>query len=187
MPASRADSRMRAPGKQSATPAIDKREDKTDLGDRQRSSQLTSHLNPGRDDGPTQERGCHPNGPLWGNIGHARRCRRAAALGRREPFFTSPVHGLLRGCSRSGPRRSHNIDWNVRYRAASLMLLYRFPGSTPVRHLALFPISSVRLKLVCMFIQIPALCGNTWRGAERYPWLSVSALPLYVRCGCEGD
>ncbi len=110
MPASRADSRMRAPGKQSATPAIDKREDKTDLGDRQRSSQLTSHLNPGRDDGPTQERGCHPNGPLWGNIGHARRCRRAAALGRREPFFTSPVHGLLRGCAPSGLRRSHNVS-----------------------------------------------------------------------------
>jgi hypothetical protein len=89
MPASRADSRMRAPGKQSATPAIDKREDKTDLGDRQRSSQLTSHLNPGRDDGPTQERGCHPNGPLWGNIGHARRCRRAAALGRQQPYPAS--------------------------------------------------------------------------------------------------
>lgn len=25
-------------------------------------------------------------------------------------FFTSPVHGLLRGCSRSGPKRSHNVS-----------------------------------------------------------------------------
>lgn len=120
----------------------------------------------------------HLEGPDWAQSSRSLRPSLTTARNRREPFVTSPVHGLLRGCSRSGPRRSHNIDWNVRYRAASLMLLYRFPGSTPVRHAALFPISSVRLKLVCMFIQIPALCGNTWRGAERYPWLSVSALPL---------
>ncbi|RVP94282.1 hypothetical protein CN070_30690 [Sinorhizobium meliloti] len=31
-------------------------------------------------------------------------------MGRREPFFTSPVHGLSRGCSRSVLRRSHNVS-----------------------------------------------------------------------------
>lgn len=33
-----------------------------------------------------------------------------AASGRMEPFFTSPVRGLLRGCSRSGLKRSHNVS-----------------------------------------------------------------------------
>ncbi|RVQ47369.1 hypothetical protein CN059_15190 [Sinorhizobium medicae] len=44
-------------------------------------------------------------------------------FGRREPFFTSPVHGLLRGCSRSGPKISHNVSSGTRA---------RWPVSSPI-------------------------------------------------------
>jgi hypothetical protein len=40
-------------------------------------------------------------------------------------FFTSPVHGLLRGCSRSGPKRSHNVSNGTPiYRIADTLIRY---------------------------------------------------------------
>lgn len=35
-------------------------------------------------------------------------------MGLKEPFFTSPMHGLFRRCSRSGLKRSHNVSTGTR-------------------------------------------------------------------------
>lgn len=49
-------------------------------------------------------------GLQWDQAGHSLRLLSMTAMGRREPFFTSPVHVLLRGCSRSGLERSHDVS-----------------------------------------------------------------------------
>jgi hypothetical protein len=56
-------------------------------------------------------------------------------------------------CSHTQTPRSHNVSTGMcRIEHGPLMLLYRFPDSTPVRNES--AISSVlRLKLVCMFFQ----------------------------------